>query len=94
MRRELTDETGLGVTGDVTKITTIREYYYDTRLPYPYRHERSFFLVSSTAGNLHNEGNGYDIEQTEYIPLAELAKMPMTDTVRQAIAEAQKLAQV
>jgi 8-oxo-dGTP pyrophosphatase MutT (NUDIX family) len=90
MRREFTDETGLDVTGEVTPVTTIREYYYDTRLPFPYRHDRSFFLVSATEGRLHNEGNSYDIEQCEYIPLDQLEQMPITDTVRQAIAAAQK----
>jgi 8-oxo-dGTP pyrophosphatase MutT (NUDIX family) len=90
MRREFADETGLDVDGEVKPVTTIREYYYDTRLPFPYRHERSFFLVTATKGNLHNEGNGYDIEQCEYIPLDQLDKMPITDTIRQAIAAVTK----
>ncbi|MDF2460707.1 MAG: hydrolase [Candidatus Saccharibacteria bacterium] len=92
MRREFTDETGLDVEGEVKPVTTIREYYYDTRLPFPYRHERSFFLITATGGRLHNEGNSYDIEQCEYIPLDQLDKMPITDTVKQAISEARKLA--
>lgn len=91
MRREFADETGLDVEGEVKPVTTIREYYYDTRLPFPYRHDRSFFLISATGGRLHNEGNSYDIEQCEYIPLDQLDKMPISDTIKQAIAAAQKL---
>lgn len=81
LRREVREETGLEVSGELSPMCNLLEYFFDIVTSSAWISHRFFYLVHAS-GDLHPDGNDQDIVSAKFIPPSELETLsPVTRQV-------------
>lgn len=84
LSREIEEETGLTISGEITLIKRFVEYYYDIGACEPWRSARSFYAISQYSGELRSNGNDDDVSRAQFVNQENLNTINLTEAVKEA----------
>jgi len=85
--REFKEETGLEIS-DFKEFDQFIEHYYADTEREGWRADRRFYIIKSSAGQLLEEGNGWDTSIATFLPMEGLLDEPIQESMKRPIRKA------